>query len=210
MAELLTLHQISKTLGIPESSLRYYRGKFPEYIPSSGEGKTRRYHPEAVEVFSYIAQEIKKGKTTSDISEDISRRFTRFIDIRKTTSEESTTKSQNIEKTQVDSALQVLAIVNFMEIIATSLEKLSSSQTMIEKMMENEGAMREEISELREQLNERNNQMRDLIEKYEKENSEREERLLARDKAIDDFISTWRSAAGQEKKKPWWKFWRQV
>ena len=56
----------------------------------------------------------------------------------------------------------------------------------------------------------KNNQMRDLIEKYEKENSEREERLLARDKAIDDFISTWRSAAGQEKKNRGARIWRQV
>lgn len=48
--KLLTIAQIAKELRMPESTARYYRDKFIEYIPYVGEGRSKRYRPETVEV----------------------------------------------------------------------------------------------------------------------------------------------------------------
>ena len=59
--ELLTIAQIAKQLGLPESTVRYYRDRFSEYIPTTGEGRGRRYRGEAVEVFRVIADKLRAG-----------------------------------------------------------------------------------------------------------------------------------------------------
>ncbi len=38
---LLTAAQIAKELNLPESTVRYYRDRFTEYIPTTGEGRNR-------------------------------------------------------------------------------------------------------------------------------------------------------------------------
>ena len=59
--ELLTIAQIAKQLDLPESTVRYYRDRFSEYIPTTGEGRGRRYKGEAVEVFRFIADKLRAG-----------------------------------------------------------------------------------------------------------------------------------------------------
>ena len=41
--------------------MRYYRDRFSEYIPTAGEGRSRRYKGEAVEVFGFIADKLRAG-----------------------------------------------------------------------------------------------------------------------------------------------------
>jgi hypothetical protein len=53
---LMTLKDIAARLGLPESSLRKYRDVFPQFIPSVGTGRDRRYRDEAVEVFRTIRE----------------------------------------------------------------------------------------------------------------------------------------------------------
>lgn len=46
--ELMTMAEIAKQSGLPESTVRYYRERFAPYVPAVGEGRGRRYHPEAL------------------------------------------------------------------------------------------------------------------------------------------------------------------
>lgn len=52
--KLLTLKEIAKELGVPESSLRKYREIFSAFIPSVGSGRSRRYREEAIEILNEI------------------------------------------------------------------------------------------------------------------------------------------------------------
>ena len=75
---LLTVISIAKELGLPESTIRFYRDKFLAYIPFEGEGRKRRYHPEAVKVLRFIANSLRKGKTAKKTSEALASNFTRY------------------------------------------------------------------------------------------------------------------------------------
>ena len=57
----MTIHEIALRLSLPESSVRFYRDKFPEFVPSTGTGKRRRYLPEAVTALGMIADMMREG-----------------------------------------------------------------------------------------------------------------------------------------------------
>ncbi|MBP2799567.1 helix-turn-helix domain-containing protein, partial [Escherichia coli] len=49
-SKLLTIAEIAKQLEIPESTVRFYRDRFEPFIPFVGEGRKKRYLPDAAEV----------------------------------------------------------------------------------------------------------------------------------------------------------------
>src|SRR5690242_11242442 len=64
---LLTLRQLAAELGIPESTVRYYRDNFHDHIPSVGSGRRRRYPPQALLVLRTIVTSYNNGHTRSEI-----------------------------------------------------------------------------------------------------------------------------------------------
>ena len=60
--ELLTIAELSRHLELPESTTRYYCNRFAEYLASVGEGRRRRFKPEALEVLKTIAQTMRRDK----------------------------------------------------------------------------------------------------------------------------------------------------
>jgi DNA-binding transcriptional MerR regulator len=60
---LLTLRQVADELGVPESTVRYYRDAFLDHIPSVGTGRRRRYPPPAVAVLRSIAEGYAAGRS---------------------------------------------------------------------------------------------------------------------------------------------------
>ena len=56
--ELLTIKEIARQLDLPESNIRYYRDRFEDFLPYVGEGRKRRYKPEALDVFRFIVSEL--------------------------------------------------------------------------------------------------------------------------------------------------------
>lgn len=79
--ELLTIKAISQELGLAESTVRFYRDKFPHYIPSVGTGKTKRYHPVAVDILRFIADLMRKGKTAEEAENELSLLYEAVYDI---------------------------------------------------------------------------------------------------------------------------------
>lgn len=75
IVELLTIAEIAKRLNMPESTVRYYRDKFAAFIPEVGEGRNRRYRPESLELFKYVAEELRSGKTVEMVLASMPQRF---------------------------------------------------------------------------------------------------------------------------------------
>jgi len=76
-----TIQEISKLLNVPESTLRYWRDKYEDFIPMVGEGRKRRYKEEAVIVLKRIAELSAEELTAEDIAERLSLEFAREITI---------------------------------------------------------------------------------------------------------------------------------
>ncbi|NMP22926.1 MerR family transcriptional regulator [Sulfobacillus harzensis] len=74
----LTIAEIAQRLGLPESTVRYYRDHFTDYIPVIGEGRQRRDPAEAVEVFQVIADTLRKDHGSAiEVEETPNRMFPR-------------------------------------------------------------------------------------------------------------------------------------
>jgi len=74
----LTIISIAKELGLPESTVRFYRDKFLEYIPFEGKGRKRRYGPDALSVLRFIASSIRSGKTSKKTAEELVSNYPRY------------------------------------------------------------------------------------------------------------------------------------
>ena len=79
MAHVLTNADIARQLDLPESTIRYYRDRFEAFLPIVGEGRQRRYRPEALEVFRVIAETLRSNGTASDVESALSRMFPRAM-----------------------------------------------------------------------------------------------------------------------------------
>lgn len=78
---LLTIKEIARQLDLPESNIRYYRDRFEEFLPYVGEGRKRRYKPEALDVFRFIVSELRENKSTAEIGKELSLRFSRTMQL---------------------------------------------------------------------------------------------------------------------------------
>jgi len=64
---LFTVRELADQLGLPESTVRYYRDAFLDHIPAVGTGRRRRYPPAALAVLRSIADGYAAGLTRGAI-----------------------------------------------------------------------------------------------------------------------------------------------
>lgn len=62
-----TMVQMAKLIGIPESTARGYRDRFPAYIDTIGQGRTKRYTENALKALRMVATMSREGIPNSDI-----------------------------------------------------------------------------------------------------------------------------------------------
>jgi DNA-binding transcriptional MerR regulator len=67
----LSIREISRRTGVPESTLRYYRSLFPEHIPTLGSGRSRRHPDGAVTVFLRIASLFAAGESRTTVRREL-------------------------------------------------------------------------------------------------------------------------------------------
>lgn len=72
---LLSVAEIARRLGVPESTVHYWKNRFAQHLPSQGSGRQKRFRPEAVDVFRVIAEMFSLGHSTQDVMEALSKRF---------------------------------------------------------------------------------------------------------------------------------------
>jgi DNA-binding transcriptional MerR regulator len=67
--------EIARKLGVPESTVHYWKNRFAQHLPSSGSGRQKRFRPEAVDVFRVIAEMFSLGHSTQDVMETLGKSF---------------------------------------------------------------------------------------------------------------------------------------
>lgn len=137
--ELLTVAEIARRLNLPESTVRYYRDRFEKYIPDVGTGRSRRYQEEALEVFRFIADNMRSNVPVEEVEYALQSRF-----------------AVAIEPQQQSAATQQQSAAVMRELIADALRY--ELRTIHDEI----AATREENRELRELIEERLNE-RDRI-----------------------------------------------
>ncbi|HEY8394946.1 MAG TPA: MerR family transcriptional regulator [Thermaerobacter sp.] len=151
---LLTLAEIARRLGLPESTVRYYRNRFRAYVPSVGEGKTRRYRPEALDVLRFVADAIRAGVPAEDIEAALRERF-----------------ALNVEPQRQATTQQPQGAAILRELVADAV-----ADVVREAVAQRTAALEEELRRLREELAATREE---LVQQAEREQA-REDRLVAR------------------------------
>jgi DNA-binding transcriptional MerR regulator len=72
---LLSVAEIARRLGVPESTVHYWKNRFAQHLPSQGSGRQKRFRAEAVDVFRVIAEMFSLGHSTQDVMETLGKRF---------------------------------------------------------------------------------------------------------------------------------------
>ncbi|WP_084575750.1 MerR family transcriptional regulator [Sporomusa malonica] len=157
MTELLSIKDISQELGIPQSTLRYYRDIFMDYLPAMGEGKRKRFYPEAVEVFQAIAKCMHQNKSADEITNELNNRFSRFIEVDPEPQESSATYSQTneISQTQALSTISPIDGSALMAVIASqnqALQQIAATINMVNGQQEELSSLKQEVTRLEERL----------------------------------------------------------
>jgi len=88
MEGMYTIAEIARRLRIPESTIRYYRDRFPEFVPSVGQGRNRRYPQEAQEALRAIAEAMRSGVPEDIVRDMLRERFPVCVDTQQDTAVE--------------------------------------------------------------------------------------------------------------------------
>lgn len=182
--KLLTIAEIAKQLDLPESTVRYYRDRFASYVPSVGEGRKKRYLPEAAEVLRFIAEGFNRNATATDIEEALSLVFPRTIEFKEETA--ITTEVAQQQSTLLPNE-QLITLISH---LATAM------QTMAEQ--------KQEIAELREWIKDVEEQQADQ-QKYINESIRRRDEQLTEAMATILEVRREIAAVREQNSRPWWK-----
>jgi len=154
--ELLTIADIAKKLGLPESTVRYYRDRFPEYVPSVGEGRGRRYRPEAVDVLRFIADGLRNDRTATDIAEALSRMFPKTVDVNEEPQQSTAAAQQQptamTYEPQQDRNQTAAVMFAIMAQQAQAIQQIAASLDKLAAQAEAADALRKEVERLRNEL----------------------------------------------------------
>lgn len=139
--ELLTIAEIAKQTGIAESTLRSWRDKYADYVPSSGSGRKKRYPDGAIQVFRTIAELAAEGLTAERIAERVGLEYPRFIELR---SENSSSSAAMIKPVQ---GLEVYGMNKTIQQMAATLD-------LLVKQLDENNRLRQDIDRLEQRIQE--------------------------------------------------------
>lgn len=76
----ISLREVGRQLGIPPSTVVYYKDKFERYIPSvGGEGRRTRYPVEVLEIFRRIRKMFNDNWSTEQIEHELALKFSSLM-----------------------------------------------------------------------------------------------------------------------------------
>lgn len=143
--ELLTIADIAKELELPESTVRYYRNRFPAYISAVGKGRNRRYKPEALEALRTIAEGLRNNVTAAEVEIQLSRLYPITI-------EQEEEPQQSTAATQQQSNLAPMG-TNIIdgERLIRALEILADQKNTIDRLDETSRDLQTRLEKLEQQ-----------------------------------------------------------
>lgn len=110
---MLTIKGISEQTGIAESTLRFYRDTFPDFIPCTGIGRRKRYYDDSIAVFQFISECMAKNMDKQDVREQLSERFALYIDNTAATQQQENSSIQtNENRMSEDPNRQLMKLLN--------------------------------------------------------------------------------------------------
>ncbi len=151
----LTIAEIARALSLPESTVRYYRDRFAGYVPSQGQGRSRRYEPAALEVLRSIADAMRSNVPQEEIEQRLAASYPLTVDADKSI----TRPQQQSAATQQQSAAAFAALVGqAVEHAVAPLEReleatraaLMGKDATIERQAEELGTARERARQAEE------------------------------------------------------------
>ncbi|RCO04253.1 MerR family transcriptional regulator [Bacilli bacterium] len=183
MKKLMTMAEVAKELNIPESTARYYRDHFIDYIPSVGEGRKKRYRLETVEVLRFIAEGFKRKLTAIEIEDSLSQMFPKNIDMKETTAITTAVVQQQSENDNKHYALQ----------LQNALEQMNATMKII-------ADQKEEITELRKHVADIEKQQQKQEDYINNRLKERDQKLMESLKEIQEAKNEIANAREEKKR----------
>lgn len=190
--KLLTIAEIAKELNIPESTARYYRDRFLDYIPYVGKGRGKRYRPETIEILRFIAEGFNRNLTATDIEEGLSLMVARNIEIEQPTAMTAATAQQQLDPS----------------IIIELAGQFQKAMGQIANAMEVVAHQKEEIAELRKHVTELEEKQQEQNQYIENALKERDQKLVKAIREIQETRLQLVAAEQEKQKKRWWQFWK--
>ncbi|MHA4246210.1 MerR family transcriptional regulator [Bacillus cereus] len=185
---LLTISQIAKELQIPESTARYYRDRFINYIPFVGEGRAKKYRPETVEILRFIAEGFNRNLTAMEIEDGLSRMVARNVEVE----EETATTIAAAQQQWEDRGIPIQVEVG---------EKFQQMMNQFTLAMEVIADQKQEIAELRKTVGE-------LQDKQQEQEKQIESKLKLSDEKLIEVIKEIQETKEQietTESSSWWR-----
>lgn len=127
---LLTIAEISRTLTIPESTLRYRAKLFRDFLPTKGTGRKKRFCPECIERFSYISSQFDKGLVADDIRRELEEKYDEEVVAEVSESKANPSKDTTLSKQNVSISFEIkelivpmMKVIENQELIISELRK---------------------------------------------------------------------------------------
>lgn len=155
--DLYSIAQISRIIGIPESTCRYYRNHFSEYLPTTGKGRRKKYNSQAIDILRFIADHLRNGSSLTEVAELLKQKFPKFIDVATTKTTIAQVDNQTSIKSDNSQGNHLLADI---AILKPLLQELTFALTVISNH-------KQEINDIKQQVQQLQ-QERDTIREYEK------------------------------------------
>lgn len=181
MKDLYTIAEIAAELGLSESTVRYYRDKFAEYIPAIGEGKKRRYRPAALEALRFIAESLRSGKTAEETQQGLNLKFQREIKIAAIAAAEPQQVNFPIRTGEI-----VVVQAEALERIAAILDSIVVKDQKMMDLSNEMQTLSDEIIFLRKKLDQQDQKIINRLDQLEKEQQENKINITRKDTVIAD------------------------
>lgn len=148
MSSLLTIAEIAKRLDIPESTARYYRDRFSEFVPSVGDGRQRRYRPAAIEVLRIVAEGFKNELSATEIKSRLSAIYPLNVEVDNEQQQQTAAAQQQTLLTPEDRQREIVA----REKLAAALQALADQKEKLMQLDKKDRELEEKSLELERRI----------------------------------------------------------
>lgn len=182
MGNLLTMAEIARTLDLPESTVRYYRDRFPEFIPAVGVGRNRRYRPEALDVLRFIADAMKESTPAEGIRKGLATKFAINVEPQPSAVPQQLTATQQTTVAMVRGAFAEL-VANTEEALLVLAAETATLRDQQQELIAETATLRNEAQQLRNEIHNQPQQTAAAIEAVDQRHKEAIERLCQQQEA---------------------------
>ncbi|WP_320169563.1 MerR family transcriptional regulator [Maridesulfovibrio sp.] len=138
--QYLSLREVGRRLGIPPSTVVYYKDKYAKYLPSSGgKGRRQRYSVEALEVFRRIREMYGMNWSTDQIENELSIKFGMLIN-------SINSDQQLINDAGLEPSSDMQTVINGLSNVLGKVSDLLSNQALFQAEIRD---LRDELASLR-------------------------------------------------------------